>query len=465
MLKIIIILVFSIYLSADSYAQPTVKDSLKILLKKEKRDTARVNLLAELSFAYSTNSPDTAMQLALEAMSLAQRSGFIKGEALSLNRIGNAYGAIGNSLQAMGSYLKALKLFEKINDVQGTARTLNNIGGVYFAQEEYYQAIGYFLKAIKLRGQPGSGQTSGVAQNNLARSYLALKQYDLARSYSNQAYELAIKNNDHLRTAISLYQTAAIYSETGQNNLALEYYRLSLPYSRLAENYVGLSDAFLGMARLFRKERRMDSTFFYAKKAYAVTEKTGFRKHALRSSIFLSSLFEDQGNSDSAFFYLKAATLAKDSLFNQQKMNQLHNLDFEEKLRQLEIADVKLREAEERKHNLQYAGIAIGLISFSILFFLLSRSIIVKTKFIEYSGVLGLLAVFEFINLFIHPYLAHATDDSPVMMLLVLIVIGAMLVPLHHKLEKWMTKIMVEKNKKIRLEAAKKTIIQLEAAN
>jgi hypothetical protein len=35
-------------------------------------------------------------------------------------------------------------------------------------------------------------------------------------------------------------------------------------------------------------------------------------------------------------------------------------------------------------------------------------------------------------------------------------------VPLHHKLEKWITRKMVEKNKKIRLAAAKKTIQQLE---
>ena len=61
-----------------------------------------------------------------------------------------------------------------------------------------------------------------------------------------------------------------------------------------------------------------------------------------------------------------------------------------------------------------------------------------------------------------HPYLAQVTNDSPVLMLLVLIAIGAMLVPLHHKLEKWMTKVMLEKNKKIRLDAAKKTIANLE---
>lgn len=43
-------------------------------------------------------------------------------------------------------------------------------------------------------------------------------------------------------------------------------------------------------------------------------------------------------------------------------------------------------------------------------------------------------------------------------MLLALVCIAALLVALHHKVEKWATAKLVEKNKKIRLEAAKKTI-------
>ena len=126
------------------------------------------------------------------------------------------------------------------------------------------------------------------------------------------------------------------------------------------------------------------------------------------------------------------------------------------------MADADSKTKAERKRNLQYAAIVIGLISFIILFFVLSRSIIVKEKFIKFFGVVGLLAVFEFINLYIHPYLDRATNHSPFIMLAILICIGALLVPLHHKMEKWITKIMIEKNKKIRLEAAKKTIATLE---
>jgi hypothetical protein len=46
-----------------------------------------------------------------------------------------------------------------------------------------------------------------------------------------------------------------------------------------------------------------------------------------------------------------------------------------------------------------------------------------------------------------------------------LITFFVLLVPLHHKLEKWTTHKLVEKNKQIRRAAAKKTIEELETNN
>jgi len=43
-----------------------------------------------------------------------------------------------------------------------------------------------------------------------------------------------------------------------------------------------------------------------------------------------------------------------------------------------------------------------------------------------------------------------------------LVCIAALLVPLHHKVEKWATTTLVEKNKRLRLTAAKKTIDELD---
>jgi len=88
-----------------------------------------------------------------------------------------------------------------------------------------------------------------------------------------------------------------------------------------------------------------------------------------------------------------------------------------------------------------------------------------NSKLIKFFGVIALLIVFEFLNLLLHPFLERVSNHSPVLMLLALVCIAALLVPLHHRIEKWATNQSVEKNKQIRLAAAKKTIQELEKEN
>jgi DMSO/TMAO reductase YedYZ heme-binding membrane subunit len=137
-------------------------------------------------------------------------------------------------------------------------------------------------------------------------------------------------------------------------------------------------------------------------------------------------------------------------------------MTFEDDLRQQELASEKIKAEEQRKQNIQYVLIALGIITFIILFLLLSRSFITNTKLIEFLGVLALLVVFEFLNLLLHPFLERVTNHTPLLMLLALVCIASLLVPLHHRAEKWSTAKLVEKNKKIRLANAKKTIELLE---
>ena len=53
------------------------------------------------------------------------------------------------------------------------------------------------------------------------------------------------------------------------------------------------------------------------------------------------------------------------------------------------------KDKKKRNNNLQYAAMALGLITFIILFLLLSHSIIANKKLIRFLGVVALLIVFE----------------------------------------------------------------------
>src|SRR6187397_462415 len=101
---------------------------------------------------------------------------------------------------------------------------------------------------------------------------------------------------------------------------------------------------------------------------------------------------------------------ANDSLTNQEKQKQVQLLTFNEQLRQMLLGRKK-----------------------------------VKSRTVEFLGVLALLFLFEFIVLFAHPYIGHWTDESPVWMLLILVAVAAILIPLHHRSESWIKKKLASK--------------------
>jgi hypothetical protein len=53
-------------------------------------------------------------------------------------------------------------------------------------------------------------------------------------------------------------------------------------------------------------------------------------------------------------------------------------------------------------------------------------------------SVLSLLLVFEFITLFIHPFVQRISSHLPVLELAILVALAAVLVPLHHRLTNWL---------------------------
>ncbi len=143
-------------------------------------------------------------------------------------------------------------------------------------------------------------------------------------------------------------------------------------------------------------------------------------------------------------------------------MRQIQIMSFNEMERQRELTEARRLENIERKNNIQYAGIALGITLACLLFLLLSRSFIVNERIVKFLGILILLMVFEFLNLILHPYLETLTHHTPALMLLAMVLIAALLIPTHHYLEHWVTKKMVQKNRKVRLATAKKIVARLE---
>jgi tetratricopeptide (TPR) repeat protein len=339
---------------------------------------------------------------------------------------------------------------------------INLIGGSYESTKNYTEALKYVKDAIPINlAQSDKRQLLG-SYNWIGSIYAGAMMPDSGLVYSqislNIAYEL--KNDSVLWAPLST--VAENYIAKGDYDLAMPFLRKSMRYVfttlRKGEGISYFSWLNNDFAQAYLGMKQYDSSIYHAYRSLSFSIPDNDIPQQLRTYEYLCKSFDAMGRLDSSNKYFRMAASLKDSLFSMEKVKAIEAASFSALLRQQELDAEKKAEEEQRRLDLEFALIAIGIVSFIILFFLLSRSIIVNEKWISFFGILGLLIVFEFINLFIHPFLESVTHHSPVLMLLALVGIASLLIPIHHRIEKWIKEKMTEKNKKIRLENATKTI-------
>ncbi len=337
----------------------------------------------------------------------------------------------------------------------------NQTAHIYRDRQEYDKAIRLYLSATAHADNGKNEKIKGWGPLNLGATYLATNRLDSSLMYSQRCYENAVRLKVTTNLSFLFTNLGGVQSKLGNAPLAVSYFNMAINQSLGTSNIRYLNLAFTGFAEHFQRFNQTDSCIFYAKKAIAAVNNTSFFYLSSKPAQLLTDIYE-KSDCDSTLKYAKVYKTAADSLNSSKANQQIFLMTFEEDLRQQEFAAEKVKAEEERKQNIQYALIALGIFILLTLYLLLSHSFITNTKLIGYFGVVALLIVFEFLNLLLHPFLERITHHSPLLMLLSLVCIAALLVPLHHKVEKWAIAKLVEKNKKIRLAKAKKTIEELE---
>ena len=435
-------------------------DSLINTMYNEKTDSARIKRIYDIIENNGSLNPKYVIYYQTKILEQTKRHNDKICESVITAELGYSMANISDLAKGTAMMFDALKMAEKTGNNQAIGIAYHDLALIFSFANDAEKSMGYFTKAL-VYSQAANNYSFVCSETVMFGFYhLHKNNLDSALFYMQRAYELSLKYNIQIVRIYILNGLSDIHLKIGNKQLAYQYLStaLDVPYVQLEPG--ALASVYGKLSDFYKTEGNFDSSLHYANKAYAVSQKTFFIDR-LRYAGILKDLYTGR-NSDSALKYTNIYYTAKDSVGNNEQVQKMQMLAFEENIRQEKIKEEKEKTKAERKNNIQYAAIAIGIISFIILFFLLSRSIIVNEKIIEFLGVTGLLVVFEFINLIIHPYLSHFTNHSPLAMLLVLVLIAMLLVPLHHKLEKWITLKIVEKNKQIRLAAAKKTIAKLE---
>lgn len=465
MKKIFLLLCF-LPVVQTAFTQSPGMDTILQKIAAEKDDYKRLDLVMKVYTETFETKPELTLQNLQAVLSHSQKSNDKLTEGLALVNMGACYRSMGNTVKGLELCFKAKAIAEQTGNLYVSRRAKHILGVIYKDRGDDAMAISQFLAALdddkKISKDPSQLSKAFIFMN-LGQMYLKVNKPDSALMYSQRAYEIGetIKEDFGDNMAYVLCNLGTLQGKKGNHALAVSYFNMGIDIAVKSLKPRTMSYAYGSFSEYYHDINKIDSSILYAKNAIAALQNTPFINYAAKPAKALAVMYK-KINADSALKYYELYTTANDSLFNVKTVQQAQLLSFEEEQRKQDASHQKIKDSEERKQNIQYVLIALGIISLISLYLLLSRSFITNTKLIEFFGVIALLIVFEFLNLLLHPFLERITNHSPVLMLLVLVCIAALLVPLHHKVEKWATAKLVEKNKKIRLAAAKKTIQQLD---
>ncbi|MVM29293.1 two-component sensor histidine kinase [Spirosoma sp. HMF4905] len=327
------------FLALSTVAQPVSYsiDSLRNELARAKADTSRVWLMTKLSEHYYERNFDSARWYAQQGIHLAQRVGHRKGELQSSILLGDAY-SVQDIPQSMRIYLQALQLAQQMNYQYGVGMCNLKIGELNLFLENYPQAIRYLKQAHDIFLTVQDKQQTALADSEIGIVYCQLaKKQDSARYYltrSDQEYP-PFKHDP-----FQLYYWAVLESNENPSR-AVQLFGQSIELFKRRNERRGLGYAYRWYAIFLKNHHQLDSSILMAKNGLRISQHLLNFRSILQNSDLLTKVYQALGRPDSAYKYQSIMMAARDSLFSQQKINQIQNTLIDEQQRVQRLQEEK----------------------------------------------------------------------------------------------------------------------------
>lgn len=366
----------------------------------------------------------------------------LRQQAKSLNNIGSAYREQGKFPRALEYFLKALKISEKLGNRGHVASNLGNIGLVYYNQGSNAKALKYFHKALYLLLPAANSQTNdntpdksnaAAIYGNIGNVYKELgdntnilfPERDSLYQKALENYQKALKIKEELGDrrgiAIWLGNIGSVYKDQAEMPVpmeakgghdgsayrtqlyskSLEYYFRALKINKETGNKIHTSAIMGEMGSLYTSLNKYGEAENYLLNALSVSDSIGaleLKKEQLNS---LSSLYFAKGEAvynagnkaasanefKKAFEYYRQSGIAKDSVFNEEKNNEITrqemSYEFEKKEAAAQAAYDKqaaVAAEENKKQKIIIWSVISGLLAVAVFASLIFRSLRISNR-------------------------------------------------------------------------------------
>ncbi len=310
--------------------------SNQILDKIPDRADKKMKNLSNLGMVYSKlGDYPKAIRYLLEALRLAEKSGAKSAEASIYNSLGVAYKNNNSLASATEAYNKALAIYTEINKPESIAGCYVNIGNVFMLKKENEKALEFHQKAFAVFDSLKIYKGIIVCYNNIGSVYLEMKKSEPALQYGQRALALSRAKG---------FFTSEVSAMLG-----------------------------IGMAQTELKNYKEAERSFL--EAIALAKKKNYRSELNKLYKGLSACYKAMGKSSEALQYYEKYSLLNDSLFNQNSLTTISNLQLSYDLEKKE-ASIQLLQKDNEIKRLSINRIVLGV----VVLFLLVGLVVVRQQ-------------------------------------------------------------------------------------
>ncbi|MFK7952460.1 MAG: tetratricopeptide repeat protein [Ekhidna sp.] len=368
-----------LFLSASSLAGNKIDSLQAELLIHDSEDALKVDILNQLGYEYWIVNPIQSIIYGQQAKALSTVINYEKGTAFSNRVIGVGHWAKGSYDDGLKYLSESQSQYQLLNDSLGLGNTLMNMGLIYSDRSDFERATSFFFDALRIFEKLNVNGRAATTYTKIATIFIKQGNDNAAKDFLERAIQIHKSNEFDYGLSEAYNRKGVLMFEMESYDSAYFYLKMSYMISDEINDYEGKTKTFIDLSRIEIDLGEFDRAESHLQAALSLGKEIGSLKWLKEIYENLNVIYRNRGDLERALFYLDQYVQVKDSIFNEQTINNISRLETElataEQKRQLGSRENEIVILQQES-DLQKAKITILLVVVCAVFgvaFLLLR--------------------------------------------------------------------------------------------
>ena len=303
-------------------------DSLEHALDlHEEQDSIKVRILNQLGYEYWIVNPIQSIIYGEQAKAIAKIINDQNGLAFSNRVIGVANWTKGSYDHGLSYLFEGLELYKSLDDTLGEANCLMNVGLIYADRNDYDRALEFYFDALtKFELKKADGR-SATTYTKIASIFIDQGNYEAARDFLRRSLNIH-KYEGFKYGQMEAYNRLGLWHfKTGSIDSANLFLMESLDLSQSINDVEGKTKTLLDLANIQLSVNNLAKAEEYLNLALTFGREINSHKRLKEIYEKLQIIYRRRGDLNKAIFYYDQYIQERDSLFNEEMVNNIARLE------------------------------------------------------------------------------------------------------------------------------------------